>query len=215
MLRTTGALIATVAFLALYAVLRRWVLPGSAHVAANVLAIGALVLLARAAGMTRDELGLANWSAGARLGGLAFAVIAAVAIVAAAWPVTRSYFESDEADVSFGAMLVRALVVIPIATVVLEELAFRGVLLGLLRRDGSTLIAVALSAALFAVWHVPPMLGRDSAPAIAGTVAVTAVAGLAFGWLRVRSGSLLAPALAHTATNSVVFALAWVVTRSS
>lgn len=34
-------------------------------------------------------------------------------------------------------------------------------------------------------------------------------AGLAFIWLRHRSGSLIAPALLHVATNSFPFAMAW------
>jgi membrane protease YdiL (CAAX protease family) len=41
-------------------------------------------------------------------------------------------------------------------------------------------------------------------------VALTFAAGLAFGWLRLRSQSLLAPMLAHIATNSVAFVVAWV-----
>ena len=43
----------------------------------------------------------------------------------------------------------------------------------------------------------------------AGTVLATTVAGVGFGWLRVKSGSLLAPVLAHLATNSLTFAIAW------
>jgi uncharacterized protein len=39
--------------------------------------------------------------------------------------------------------------------------------------------------------------------AIAGAVLVTTVAGMMFCWLRERSGSLLAPILAHWATNSL------------
>ena len=36
---------------------------------------------------------------------------------------------------------------------------------------------------------------------MAGNVAVTGAAGAAFGWLRLRSGSVLAPLLAHAALN--------------
>jgi uncharacterized protein len=42
-------------------------------------------------------------------------------------------------------------------------------------------------------------------------VAGTALAGLVFCWLRLRSGSLLAPALAHWASNGLGYALAFVV----
>ena len=46
---------------------------------------------------------------------------------------------------------------------------------------------------------------------VAGTVSLTTAAGLAFVWLRLRSNSLVAPALAHVATNSLAY-LAVVVT---
>jgi membrane protease YdiL (CAAX protease family) len=45
--------------------------------------------------------------------------------------------------------------------------------------------------------------------AVVGTVAATTTAGVAFAWLRLRSGSLLAPILAHIATNSLAFSVAW------
>lgn len=41
------------------------------------------------------------------------------------------------------------------------------------------------------------------------TFLATTAAGVGFEWLRRRSGSLAAPALAHLATNSVTFAVAW------
>jgi len=47
--------------------------------------------------------------------------------------------------------------------------------------------------------------------AAAGTFVATFAAGLAFCWLRIRSGSLLAPAMAHLATNSVALVVAWLV----
>ena len=66
------------------------------------------------------------------------------------------------------------------------------------------------------------MIGRDSGwnaqnrddqampfKACARVQAAHVVAGVGFGWLRVKSGSLLAPVLAHIATNSLTFAIAW------
>ena len=46
---------------------------------------------------------------------------------------------------------------------------------------------------------------------MAGAVVVTFVAGLVFGWLRLRSRSLVAPVLAHVATNGLALVAAWVV----
>ena len=44
---------------------------------------------------------------------------------------------------------------------------------------------------------------------VAGTFVVTTIAGVGFLWLRTRSGSVVAPMLAHLATNSLTFAVAW------
>ena len=56
-----------------------------------------------------------------------------------------------------------------------------------------------LQAAVFGLWHIPD--ARNEGESIIGTVVVTALAGWAFGWLAERSGSLLAPVLAHLAIN--------------
>ena len=53
--------------------------------------------------------------------------------------------------------------------------------------------------------------GFHGAGAVIGTVLATAHAGIVLCWLRIGSGSLLAPVLAHIATNSVTFVLAWVI----
>jgi uncharacterized protein len=208
---TGRAVAVTVAFLVSYAIVRTWVIPGDAHVVANVAATGALAVIAAWSGLTADELGLARWSSGLRVGGVAVAVVGLVLIVAAAVPATRGYFDDDRVDVGAGEMLVRVLVVIPVGTVVFEELAFRGVLLALLRRRAEIRIAIAWSAIGFGLWHVPALVGDDGPAAIAGTVLATTAAGIGFAWLRLRSGSLLAPMLAHLATNSGAFAVAWVV----
>ena len=74
--------------------------------------------------------------------------------------------------------------------------------------------AVGFSAAVFGLWHIRPTLGALAANDLAGgplarTGAVllaclgTAAAGVLFAGLRQRSGSLLAPALLHLATNSL------------
>jgi membrane protease YdiL (CAAX protease family) len=47
---------------------------------------------------------------------------------------------------------------------------------------------------------------------VAGSVATTA-AGAALCWLRLRSGSLAAPVVAHCATNTVPLTTTWVLTR--
>ncbi|MFT3852681.1 MAG: CPBP family intramembrane metalloprotease [Ilumatobacteraceae bacterium] len=116
-------------------------------------------------------------------------------------------------------MLWRTLVAIPFGTVLIEELAFRGAMHSLLRRLVSLPWAFVIGAVLFGLWHVVPAwrsgggasgsveVGRLAG--VLGTFAATTVAGVMLIWLRVRSRSLIAPAMAHLATNSVTFAVAW------
>jgi membrane protease YdiL (CAAX protease family) len=107
--------------------------------------------------------------------------------------------------------------------VLVEELIFRGVLLGLLRRITPTVVAVLVTSILFGLWHVYPawrgdaenqaLVSAGKLSTVFGTMAATTLAGLVFGWLRVASRSLVAPMLAHCATNSVPFIAAWFVSR--
>jgi len=48
---------------------------------------------------------------------------------------------------------------------------------------------------------------------VLGSVTVTFVAGLVFCWLRLRSRSLIAPVMAHCATNGLALAVAWLTIR--
>ena len=176
--------------------------------------------------MSAADLGLARRDAGRGLawGGVAFALVTAFLIVAALIPAAHGFFDDDRADVGFGSMLFEVLIEVPLGTVLLEELAFRGSLLALLRRRLPVWPAVLVSSALFGLWHIGVAISSASGNAavpdsggglvltVLGTVAATTVAGIVFCWLRLRSGSLLAPMLAHTATNSVAFAVAWVLT---
>jgi membrane protease YdiL (CAAX protease family) len=45
----------------------------------------------------------------------------------------------------------------------------------------------------------------------AAAVAASALAGVVLCWLRLRAGSLLAPAMLHAATNGLAYAAAWLV----
>ena len=139
-----------------------------------------------------------------------------VIAVLVAVPGSRSYFDvgSVAAD-STAQRVLQPLLFIPLGTVVFEEVIFRGVLLGVALRVWSRTPALVVTSLCFGLWHLPPAL-RDASDkgaaaavgVVAGTIAVTTVAGAAFGWLRLRSGSLLAPMMAHVATNSFAYAAA-------
>jgi membrane protease YdiL (CAAX protease family) len=180
-----------------------------------------LLWLARLAGLSWAELGLGpgTWRTGLRWAGAMIGIVAVVLAVGAALPLTREAFRDSRYHLSWAEALLTAFVLIPLGTVLLEEVAFRGVLWGLFRRLRGTVAATALSSALFGVWHVLPSLGLatsneaiggavgrgSSAQAVTvlGTVLFTAASGVVFCELRRRSGSLLASAGLHWATNGL------------
>jgi membrane protease YdiL (CAAX protease family) len=173
------------------------------------------------AGLGRDAL----WP-GLGWGLLLTAVVATGYAIAARLPATRGLFHDQRAKASPRDLAYQVGLRIPFGTVLLEEVAFRGVLLGLLTGSMSAGWAVALSAALFGLWHILPSrdilrfnptagrtLGGRRTRVIAGAVLTTAVAGVLLGLIVRSTGSLL-PALAlHWATNGLGYVAAFLVAR--
>jgi uncharacterized protein len=190
------------------------------YVPRNLALAAGLLLLARRWGLTAEELGLArrHLGAGTRWGGatvgvVALVIAAGVALADVLGPVA-TLLADERAALSGTALAWAALVRIPLGTAVFEEVAFRGVLRAACRRVLPPVAATAWSSVTFGLWHVAPTVValrlNDVAPgspaglgAIAGAVVTTTIAGVLFDQLRARSGSLLAPILAHWATNSL------------
>ncbi|MDI6100332.1 type II CAAX endopeptidase family protein [Actinoplanes sp. NEAU-A12] len=211
---------AVVAILAAVNVANRFGPPGTGLVAGPLVAL-ILVLLGRRAGLTWHDLGLSRRTL---LPGLKYAVGAVLAVgvvyaIGAVIPFTRPAFEDVRYHLHLSAALMTAFVVVPLGTVLLEEVAFRGVLLGLVNRHRGAVWASITSSVLFGLWHILPSLRLNDANravgdavgtgaggqalAVTGAVAFTAVAGLLLCELRRRSGSLLAAAALHWATNGL------------
>lgn len=218
---TTAAAIAVV--LLVLVVTNVWVHvgPARAHLFTGPLAALLLFLVGRLAGLSWQELGLGpqTWWPGVKVA-LAVAVAVAVAYcVALSIPFTRAAFRDTRYRLGLREALYTALVVIPLGTVLFEEVAFRSVLWGLLARGFGVLSATTISAVLFGVWHVLPAIDllrthtsvRGDKPATRGrvaisvlaTIAFTTIAGIVFAELRRRSGSLVAPIGLHWATNGL------------
>ncbi len=188
-----------------------------AYVAVNVAAAAVLLAAARASGSSWAELGLARRAvpAGSRWGGAASGVVAAGYALALALPAVRPLLADERvAGLGWGEVAGDVLVRIPLGTVLWEEVAFRGVLFAVLARFLSVRAATAVGAVVFGLWHVRPTISgldandlADGTAARIGALALvcagTAAAGVLFTWLRLRSGSLLAPALLHLATNTL------------
>lgn len=192
--------------------------PG-AHLAAGLGLAACLAAIARAGGLAAADLGLARstWDTGLRWGAAAAALVGAGYALAWLAPGVRQAL--PEGDGAPGRVALTVLVVIPLGTVLPEEFAFRGLLLPLLARGRGMTAATWLSSGLFGLWHVLPSLGGGAAnAAIAGTVGgdtagtvarviatvcFTSLAGVVLCWLRLRSGSLVAPLLAHWTVNGL------------
>jgi membrane protease YdiL (CAAX protease family) len=218
----------TVAILALFTAMRALGLMGPARyvwIPVSLLT-AALILIAWTAGATRADLGLApaDMRAGVRYGACASGLVLLVLVVAAVIPSTNGFLHDSRAQIGGGRLLYELGVSIVLLTAIPEELAFRGVLLGSALRLWGPLRASLITSALFGLWHVVPTLhtmsdNRAVAGASAsaggqvlvvmGAVAVTFVAGLALCWLRLRSRSLIAPVMAHAATNGLALTVAW------
>jgi CAAX protease family protein len=200
---------------------------------------GALVLAAtlvgvavKAGGCLWSDLGLdrRHIRRGLAYGAVAVAAVTVVLALGAALPATRGLFQDRRAEgVSTAVLLYVAFVRVPLGTVVLEETLFRGVLLGLGLRRWSQRTAVVVSCLAFGLWHVLPArqvttfnsvfagLAGGQVGWVFGVVAAvvgTAVAGLVLCWLRLRSRSLLAPALLHATVNGLDYALAFFAGRA-
>src|SRR5262249_54914327 len=146
--------------------------------------------------------------------------VATLYSIGAAIPLTRPAFLDVRYHLHLGAALLVAFVVIPLGTVLLEEVAFRGVLLGLVHRHRGAAWASVTSSVLFGLWHILPSLHLAAANHAIGAalggrvltvlaaVGFTALAGLLLCELRRRSGSLLAAAALHWATNGLGVLLA-------
>lgn len=224
-----GQVVALVACLAVMVGANVWVHVGPARwqPVTGPAAAALLLLIGRLAGLSWAQLGLGEGSVGPGLvwGGAAVACVALVYAVGVALPATRGLFRDDRHRLPPRSTILRAALVVPLATVVFEEVAFRGVLWGLVEVPHGGVWATGVTATLFGVWHVLPAVDgarTNSATGevarvhlvrqVAGTVVFTALAGVVLGVLREQSGSLLAPALLHWATNGlgvVAAALAW------
>ncbi len=181
---------------------------------ANLAVAASLLIIARAAGLRTDVLGLSRDRVrrGLMVGLGTAAVIALAFVVALQFSEFDGAFESDDvrADSDFDRWFV-PLVRIPLGTALFEEILFRSVLLGAMLVLFGRIRAVLVSSLVFGLWHIVPAWESASGSglvvggSIVGTVLVTTLGGIGFALLRLWSGSVVAPILAHSATNSFAY----------
>ena len=222
------AFVVAVAVLVAASVLNNRLARSAYLVTALVTAALLLALYAFAGGdWTAAGLGRGGLGGGVRWGLALAALIAVGYLVGVLVPATRRLFVDRRVEhVPVGEIAFQALVRIPLGTVLLEEVAFRGVLYGLLTGTVGPVWATAVSSVLFGLWHVPgaASLSRRN-PAVGGafrarpglvvpaTVVAMTAAGVVLCELQRRSGSLAAPAAVHWAVNALGLVAAFAVTR--
>ena len=188
-----------------------------------------LLMLVRSRGLGWSEIGLGreHWKSGAGYALAAVTLVGTVIAVGALLPWTRPMFLNDNYATLSGA-LIASVIIIPLQTVIPEELAFRGVLHGALNRAWGFRGVAAAGSVLFGMWHISTSMGLTASnvgftrilgggvfgmtAGVIGAVLVTAAAGFVFTWLRRRSGSLIAPIALHWSLNglgALTAALVW------
>ncbi|MBS4729779.1 CPBP family intramembrane metalloprotease [Mycobacterium sp. SM1] len=188
-------------------------------VAVPLAAVG-LVILLRRTGLGWADLGLDrdHWKSGVAYALAAVGIVASAIAVGALVPLTRPMFMNSH-YVTISGALIASMIVIPLQTVIPEELVFRGVLQGALQRAWGFRGVALGGSLLFGLWHIATSLRLTSGNVgftrlfgggVAGTLAgvllavlATGAAGFVFSWLRRRSGSLLAPIALHWSCNGL------------
>lgn len=196
---------------------------GWARLCWGVLGYGALFLAYKLAELKLADIGLAtsNLTRGLKFGGYIILIILAGLLLV--FLLHRGIYKDSRYHHSLAAALSSSLILLPLKTVFFEELAFRGVLLGMLLkfRKGRRFATLASSIA-YGLWHISSAT-KISSPDIGGivipqilivlvVVVVTTLAGILFCELRWRSKSLIAPISVHWFINgfaTILAALSW------
>lgn len=204
-----------------YGALLSYALPKNTHIALNLLFAGIAVFVGLLSGLSLDAMGLAvsSLAKGALYAAGIIAVIIIGIGIASRLPYIGSFFANESfSSVSKKRVFYEAGFRVPLGTALLEEVLFRGLLLGLLLQNNSTEAALLLSSLIFGLWHIFPTVNQleenqAAKEMVAGkrgrrilsvlaVVLTTTVAGILFGLLRVWSGSLITPWLVHWAINA-------------
>jgi len=198
---------------------------GAPYVTAAVFTTACLVVIAWKHGLTWTELGLgrSTWLTGILWALGIIVVVGAVIGTAGGIPRLHKYFADDRHADADGLQTSRKVLLdIPLGTVLIEEFAFRGVLLALMIQQWGVVWAVVWTSVLFGLWHVMPALEMHDAHqeatghvliTVGSTVLFTGLSGVGFALLRLFTGSLFPPAALHWAANGTGIVVGFFVNR--
>lgn len=182
------------------------------------------------AGLVAVGLGIRHWHRPVGVGLLLAAGTALIFLLGMAIPATRdAFFDTRAARSSIWTMFYQVLIRIPLGTVVIEEVAFRGVLPALMGASPAIRWRwwpVLGASFLFGLWHILPsigiatgntavkdVLGGDQLVATVLAVASMTLAGVLLCALARLGKGIKTTMLVHWATNSLGFVAAWLVMR--
>lgn len=202
------------------------VLPNWAYVPWNV-GVAALITFLAVRAATWSELGMVEWRRGLLWGAVLFVLTTGVLLLALTMPAFNDMYHDRRVTGDSVDWVYQAFVRIPLGTALLEEVAFRAVLPALFAHRWGVLRGSVLASLCFGFWHVLPALSLNevnpTATKVFGTgaggvlaavvfaVVGTAIAGLWWCWIRYRAHSVLATIIAHIASNSVAYTIAYAV----
>ena len=160
--RTYADIAVVVVVLAMTNLIAHFTTPWASVATVPAAAVGLLILV-RSRGLGWAELGLGreHWKSGVGYALAAVAVVVSVIAVGALLPWTRPMFMNNNYATISGA-LIASMIIIPLQTVIPEELAFRGVLHGALNRAWGFRGVAAAGSLLFGLWHIATSLGLTS-----------------------------------------------------
>lgn len=182
----------------------------------QVVSFGGLFAVYKIADLSLNDIGLSR----SRLGsGFKYAIVA-IAIIAVVffliYLINQNIFRDSRYDQSLSVALKSALFIVPIQTVLFEEIAFRGIMPSLIKNlGGRLLITVLVSALLFGLWHIATapkgeLLGKQHVSNLLVILLIflaTSFGGSVLYLLRYKSGSLVAPIAVHWFVNGMAIVL--------
>ena len=145
---------------------------GWGRFAAGLGAYAVLIGLAWTSGLQWDDMGLSRKRA---LSGLVLGLRVSMVVAAgllAALLIAPEVFQDERYRQGVWHAVLFALFVVPLQTVLFEELLFRGVVWGLVRKAKGARVATHVSSALFGLWHIAPSLAIDAAAISVGGIGV-------------------------------------------
>lgn len=211
--------ISIILLMVVYNLLLHRIVPKKYHLPFALISTSLVVLFAYQADIDIAQLGFQNIGSGLLYGGVMAIGLNLFFAVALSIKATRSLFVDARVDgLTLRGLARRTLIDIPLTTVLFEEVLFRGLIIAILQTQYEDWWAIVGSSILFGLWHIMPAMefAKTNKKAsgfplatILGTVLFTAASGLMFGWLRIASGSIIAPMLLHFASNSGSYLASW------